>query len=145
LIGIGGAGKTAAADRFLQVLPGALPPHPDVPKRTDLSQPARLFVFSFYAAPNPDSFFADLNGFLLESSLQAVPGQAEACTPTSYQQTLLTLQAAGPCLLILDGLEKVQDDGARGGIFGELHDGRLASSPTTRSNRHSQTKPRSKK
>ncbi len=35
-------------------------------------------------------------------------------------------QTAGPCLLILDGLEKVQDDGARGGVFGELQDGRLS-------------------
>lgn len=58
LVGIGGAGKTAVADRFLQLLPGALPAHPTVPKRHDLRPPERLFVFSFYDAPN--QFFAEL-------------------------------------------------------------------------------------
>ena len=58
LVGIGGAGKTAIADRFLQLLPNVLPPRADLPKRADLRPPERLFVFSFYDAPNPDSFFA---------------------------------------------------------------------------------------
>src|SRR5437867_4316288 len=58
LVGIGGAGKTAIADWFLQVLPSVLPDHSRVPKRSDLRTPERLFVFSFYDAPNPDSFFA---------------------------------------------------------------------------------------
>ena len=48
LIGIGGAGKTAVADRFLQMLPDVLPPHPDVPKRTDL----RVFRQGFTARLN---------------------------------------------------------------------------------------------
>ena len=53
LIGIGGAGKTAIADRFLHVLPEVMPRRPDLPKRTDLTPPQRLFVFSFYDARVP--------------------------------------------------------------------------------------------
>ena len=79
LIGIGGAGKTAITDRLLQVLPGALPPHPDVPKRPDLRPPQRLFVFSFYAAPNPDSFFAALGDFL---GCRAGPAESHAIAET---------------------------------------------------------------
>ncbi|HEY2252367.1 MAG TPA: hypothetical protein VGH74_14940, partial [Planctomycetaceae bacterium] len=139
LIGIGGAGKTAIADRFLQVLPGAMPPRADLPKRPDLPAAQQLFVFSFYDAPNPDSFFTALYTFLLPLPTGG-EGRGQGGVPTagkraenesatdrqpSYQQTLLTLQSTGPCLLVLDGLERVQDDGVRGGIFGELQDGRL--------------------
>ena len=38
---------------------------------------------------------------------------------------LLRLQNAPPGLLILDGLEKIQEDGTRGGIFGRIADGNL--------------------
>lgn len=128
LIGIGGAGKTAIADRFLQMLPEVMPLRADLPKRANLRPPERLFVFSFYDAPNPDSFFAELFDFLCPPGGQeqsAEDGGANARRP-SYQQTLLALQSAGSCLLMLDGLEKVQDDGVRGGIFGEVQDGRLS-------------------
>src|SRR6516162_9594991 len=54
LVGIGGAGKTAVVDRFLRVLPEALPPDLSVRKLEALPKPRRLFVFSFYDAPNPD-------------------------------------------------------------------------------------------
>jgi hypothetical protein len=56
LIGIGGAGKTAIADRFLQVLPGVLPPDAGTPKDQSLPRPNSVFVFSFYDAPNPEAF-----------------------------------------------------------------------------------------
>ncbi|MEX1027232.1 MAG: TIR domain-containing protein [Candidatus Paceibacterota bacterium] len=123
LLGIGGAGKTAIADRFLQLLPNVLPPHPNVGNRDDLPPPERLFVFSFYDAPNPDSFFLSLNDFL---HAPTETRNASERPHASYQQTLLALKAAGPCLLILDGLERVQDDGLRSGVFGELEDGRLS-------------------
>ncbi len=131
LIGIGGAGKTAVADRFLRMLPEVLPPHADVPKRSDLRVPERLFVFSFYDAPNPDSFFSAIADWL------AGPPKVGDRQP-SYQQLLQLLQSAVPIpqsqienqksqiLLVLDGLEKVQDDGVRGGVFGELQDDRLS-------------------
>jgi hypothetical protein len=156
LVGIGGAGKTAIAERFLRVLPGGLPALPDTPKDETLPPPRSLFVFSFYDAPNPDSFFAELASWLSPpASLAPTGGEGGRRTgegetrPPSYQQTLRLLSrvaqtaaaegssagSAGPhstldtrhspLLLVLDGLEKVQDDGARGGAFGQLLDGRL--------------------
>ena len=47
LIGIGGAGKTAIADRFLQLLPGVLPLDAKTPKDNSLPAPNSAFVFSF--------------------------------------------------------------------------------------------------
>ena len=35
------------------------------------------------------------------------------------------LASAGRCLLVLDGFEKVQDEGSRGSFFGQITDGRL--------------------
>lgn len=119
LVGIGGAGKTAIAERFLQVLPGGYPEHPKVPKDRSLPAPARLLVFSFYDAPNPDTFFNTLAAWLEGRSPD------ETARLSSYHQTLDLLAKAGKCLLVLDGLEKVQDDGARGGVFGRILDGRL--------------------
>jgi len=120
LVGIGGAGKTAIAERFLQVLPGGYPPHPKVPKDRSLAAPARLLVFSFYDAPNPDKFFNNLGAWL-----KGRPPAVDLTPVPSYQQTLELLAKAGKCLLVLDGLEKVQDDGSRGGAFGQILDGRL--------------------
>ena len=123
LVGIGGAGKTAIAERFLRALPGGLAPMDGAPKDVTLPQPEGLFVFSFYDAPNPDSFFAELYAWLSGSPLD------ESAKAPSCQQTLQLLSrvAQAPSvagsgrvlLLILDGLEKVQDDGARGGVFGQ--------------------------
>jgi tetratricopeptide (TPR) repeat protein len=120
LVGIGGAGKTAITERFLQVLPGGYPEHPKVPKERSLAAPVRLLVFSFYDAPNPDTFFAALAVWL-----RGRPPAANLTRVLSYQQTLELLAAAGRCLLVLDGLEKVQDDGERDGAFGQIRDGRL--------------------
>jgi tetratricopeptide (TPR) repeat protein len=123
LVGIGGAGKTAIAERFLQVLPGGYPEHPKVPKDRNLPAPARLFVFSFYDVPNPDTFFAKLAAWL--EGRPPTPKDDDVTRPPSYQQTLDLLAVAGKCLLVLDGLEKAQDDGSRGGAFGQILDGRL--------------------
>ena len=41
LVGIGGAGKTAIAERFLRVLPGGLPEAEGIPKDPDLPPPYR--------------------------------------------------------------------------------------------------------
>ena len=131
LVGIGGAGKTAIAERFLQVLPGGYPDHPKVPKQRDLPAPARLLVFSFYDVPNPDSFFAELGQWLQSSphapreELRLRHAERDDCSTLSYHQILELLPAAGSCLLVLDGFEKVQDDGLRGGAFGQINDGRL--------------------
>lgn len=122
LVGIGGAGKTAIAERFLQVLPGGYPEHPRVPKDRGLAAPARLFVFSFYDAANPDRFFAELAAWLEDRPPASMEDPARL---PSYYRTLELLGRAGRCLLVLDGLEKVQDDGSRGGAFGQILDGRL--------------------
>ena len=166
LVGIGGAGKTAIAERFLRVLPSGLPAPEGMAKDDTLLAPRSLFVLSFYDAPNPDSFFAEVSAWLggfhepcssrreeahsshsgsqgLLTSAATAQGNA---AHVSYQQTLRLLESVGTrstashtspgenrdrvesvptVLLILDGLEKVQDDGARGGAFGQLLDGRL--------------------
>lgn len=128
LVGIGGAGKTAIVERFLQILPGGYPKHPLVSKDSKLPAPVRLLVFSFYDAPNVDTFFAELADWL-EGYPAATPrADAESEDVTrlpSYQRTLQLLAGAERCLLVLDGLEKVQDDGSRGGILGQILDGRL--------------------
>jgi tetratricopeptide (TPR) repeat protein len=115
LVGIGGAGKTAIADRFVRSLPGVLPT-PDVAVDATLTPPRGLFVFSFYDAPNPDAFFAELVAWLDDA-----PDDAKV----SYERTVRRLQKEGGVLLVLDGLEKIQDTGERSGYFGRLLDGRL--------------------
>jgi len=119
LIGIGGAGKTAVVERFLRVLPDAMPDTPDIPKDDSLRRPRSLFVFSFYDAPNPDAFFAELATWLAGGT----PDDSDKTY--SYEQTVRLLEGAGECLLVMDGLEKVQDPGVRGGAFGRIEDGRL--------------------
>lgn len=110
LVGMGGAGKTAIAERFLRVLPGGLPADPVVPKDGSLPKPRGVFVFSFYDAPNQEAFFEALQMWLDDS--------AEVEKVLSLQQLLFKLQRASG-LLVLDGLEKVQEDGVRG-LLGRL-------------------------
>jgi hypothetical protein len=119
LVGIGGSGKTAIANRFLKVLPGVFPEPADAVRRPDLPSPDRLLVFSFYDAPNPEEFFAELVSWLDEKPTASFE------TGVSYQHALRLLGRSARCLLVLDGLEKVQEDGGRGGNFGQLLDGRL--------------------
>ncbi|WP_344652154.1 toll/interleukin-1 receptor domain-containing protein [Cryptosporangium japonicum] len=127
LTGIGGAGKTAIVERFLQVLPGGYPRHPKVEKDGNLPAVDGMFVFSFYDAPNPDSLFAELEAWLVDTSnvenRHEVEGERRG--PTSYRRILDRLQGAGKILVVLDGLEKVQEDGIRGRILGHISDGRL--------------------
>lgn len=126
LVGIGGAGKTAIADRFLQVVPGVLPAAEQTPKDNSLPVPHSVFVFSFYDAPNPEAFFDALTGWLQTTvSAVTVGVQDQATGRVSYHQVVQWLQGAPPGLLILDGLERIQEDGTRGGIFGRIGDGNL--------------------
>lgn len=115
LVGMGGAGKTAIAQRFLRVLPGGLPADPDVAKDASLPEPHSVFVFSFYDAPNPEAFFESLQMWLENTP--------RVETVLSVGQMLYLLQQT-PGLLVLDGLEKVQEDGLRG-TFGRLSSPKL--------------------
>ena len=115
LIGMGGAGKTAVAERFLRILPGGLPVDPDVEKDPSLPTPHSTFVFSFYDAPNADAFFESLQMWL-----QNTPIVETVLTVT--QMGFMLQQRQG--LIVLDGLERVQDDGRRG-EFGRMHSPRL--------------------
>lgn len=112
LVGMGGAGKTAIVERFLRVLPGGLPPDPDVPKDGTLPTPHGVFVFSFYDAPNPEAFFEALQMWLQHSP--------DVEKTLSLQQMIYLLQQTpGLMQMVLDGLEKVQEDGVRG-LLGRL-------------------------
>ena len=121
LEGIGGAGKTAIAERFLHILPGAMPPDTTLAQDRSLPTPSAVFVFSFYDAPNPETFFWELAAWLLEDvALERARGGGPP-----YSRIYAQLARVDLVLILLDGLEKVQDDGARGGAFGALSDGHL--------------------
>ncbi len=115
LIGMGGAGKTAVAERFLRILPGGLPVDPQVDKDPSLPTPHSTFVFSFYDAPNADAFFESLQMWLENTP--------RVETLLSFGQMGFLLQQRQG-LIVLDGLERVQDDGQRC-EFGRLHSPRL--------------------
>jgi hypothetical protein len=107
---MGGAGKTAVAERFLRKLPGGLPVDPQVAKDQSLPTPHSTFVFSFYDAPHPEAFFE-----ALQMWLEHTP---RVDTILSVSQMMFLLQQT-PGLIVLDGLERVQEDGQRG-EFGRL-------------------------
>ncbi|MHC4170580.1 MAG: hypothetical protein ACYSWQ_26885, partial [Planctomycetota bacterium] len=110
LVGMGGAGKTAVAERFLRILPGGLPADPDIPKDASLPRPNSTFVYSFYNKPDADAFFEAMQMWLQHT--------AQVQTLLSIGQILFLLQQT-PGLVVMDGLEKVQEDGSRG-TFGRL-------------------------
>ncbi len=116
LVGMGGAGKTAIAEQFLHALPNvgqasSLPPseqHP--PIDPPLSPPHSVFVYSFYDDDKPENFFRCLQTWL--------EGSPRLVTVLGAGQLMFLLQQRQG-LIILDGLENVQESGARGG-FGKL-------------------------
>jgi len=132
LVGIGGAGKTAVADRFLQHLPLLTAEAPNVGKDPSLPAPAGLFVFSFYDAPNPEAFFDSLYDWLVRAfgfpdDRRTTEGGQRLQAPASLVIDALggSRHPAGQLLLVFDGMEKVQDDGSRSGTFGHIEDGGL--------------------
>jgi hypothetical protein len=132
LVGIGGAGKTATIDRFLQILPGGSPepldPTKAPPRRTDLPETTQPFVFSFYDVPNEDSFIGELANWLERVAPDELPRGADRqkLSMAHLAQWLQNLaHSRKRTLLVLDGLEKVQDDGRRSGRYGHIVDGRL--------------------
>ncbi len=109
LVGLGGAGKTAIAARFIEELTQAENP----------LRPEGLFVWSFYQEPDV--------GYFLEEAYQYFAGPAAAATQAKGAGLLHLLRGAlerdGRHLLVLDGLERVQrQESNELGSFGQVED-----------------------
>ncbi len=109
LVGLGGAGKTAVAARFLD----------DLRASASTRRPASLLVWSFYQEP-------DAGQFLQQAYDYFTPGNsAGAAAKGAGLLHLLreALTAGGPHLLVLDGLERVQrQESSPGGRYGQIED-----------------------
>src|SRR4051794_38212727 len=109
LVGLGGAGKTATAARFLEEL--CRPGHP--------SRPEGLFVWSFYQEPDAGYFLNETYRYFARDDSPAAPAKGAGLLHL-LRDALMT---GGPHLLVLDGLERVQrqegDDPAQ---FGQIED-----------------------
>ena len=114
LVGLGGAGKTAAADQFLREI-GVL----GSDRTGSAARPEATLVFSL-AEANADAFFIELAIWL--------NGDKAIGETTSYDQLRRRLTAVanahGPILLVLDGLEATQSARTDDGI-GRIVDYRL--------------------
>lgn len=93
LVGMGGAGKTAVADRFLN---GLL--DDTAASRRQMAAPESVFVFSFYDDDKPENFFHHLQCWLEGTS---TPDKGKSATQLVFD----IQQHRG--LMILDGLEMV--------------------------------------
>jgi hypothetical protein len=108
LVGLGGAGKTAVAARFVdELLRADLPPRPD-----------DVFVWSFYQEPDAGLFLRTLHRHL---------SPAAAATPARGTGLLHLIREAladdRVRLLVLDGLERVQrQETDATGRYGQLED-----------------------
>ena len=109
LVGLGGAGKTAIAARFLE----------ELNRGEGLARPAGLFVWSFYQEPDAGYFLQELHRYLTDSEQSRVPAKGAGLLHLLRD----ALESGGTHLLVLDGLERVQSqDGPRPGIFGQIED-----------------------
>jgi hypothetical protein len=60
LVGMGGAGKTAIAERFLNELPVRWVSNPSSSTTAAVPPPHGIFVYSFYDDDKPENFFRHL-------------------------------------------------------------------------------------
>ena len=109
LVGLGGAGKTAVASRFLdELLSPQAEPRPD-----------GLFVWSFYQEPDAGQFLEAAYRYFGRNDADAVPARGAGLLHLLRD----ALTVGGPHLLVLDGLERVQlsgDDPAH--VYGQIED-----------------------
>jgi hypothetical protein len=105
LVGLGGAGKTAIAARFLADL-------------LDRDRPAGgMFVWSFYQEPDAGLFLRELFDYFGAASLRTTPAQG-----AGLLHFLSEILHEGPWpLLVLDGLERVQRQ-ASDSAYGQIAD-----------------------
>ncbi|UCH93963.1 MAG: DUF4062 domain-containing protein, partial [Candidatus Aminicenantes bacterium] len=104
LVAIGGAGKTAVIQRFLQGI------------REDQLR-GSILVWSFYEEPNTDAF--------LREACIVFAGEEGEGAGGRLERLQRTLSGNEPHLLVLDGLERVQSIGKAGRARGDLEDHRL--------------------
>ncbi len=109
LVGLGGAGKTALAVRFLEEI--SAPDHP--------SRPEGLFVWSFYQEPDAGYFLSEAYRYFARGELSPAPAKGAGLLHLLRD----ALTSGGPHLLVLDGLERVQrQEGPAPGLFGQIED-----------------------
>lgn len=99
LVAAGGTGKTAVAER---VVAGMKPGE------------ANVLVWSFYERPDADAFLRECNHLFL--------GEEEGPAGGRLERLERGLRDGRPHLIVLDGLERVQEDAGGGRVRGELSD-----------------------
>lgn len=99
LVAAGGTGKTAIAERVVaEMNPGE----------------ANVLVWSFYEKPDADAFLRECNHLFL--------GEDEGQAGGRLERLERGLRDGRPHLIVLDGLERVQEDAGSGRVRGELSD-----------------------
>lgn len=99
LVAAGGTGKTAVVERVVQNMrPGE----------------ANVLVWSFYENPDADAFLRECNHLFL--------GEDEGPSGGRLERLERGLRDGRPHLVVLDGLERVQEDAGTGRVRGELSD-----------------------
>lgn len=90
IVAAGGTGKTALVEKVL--------------RESSLPDRAGLFVWSFYEDPRTDEFIRDAYFYFT--------GEREAPTGGMLERLQLALGADAPHVLVLDGVEQIQSEGA---------------------------------
>jgi Domain of unknown function (DUF4062) len=99
LVAAGGTGKTAIVERVVQEMrPGE----------------ANVLVWSFYERPEADAFLRECNQLFL--------GEEDGPAGGRLERLQRGLRDGRPHLIVLDGLERVQEDAGSGRVRGELSD-----------------------
>ena len=99
LVAAGGTGKTAVAEQLV----GSMQPGE-----------ANVLVWSFYERPDADAFLRECNQLFLAEQEGPAGGRLE--------RLQRGLRDGRPHLIVLDGLERVQEDAGNGRLRGELSD-----------------------
>jgi hypothetical protein len=99
LVAAGGTGKTAIVERVVREMqPGE----------------ANVLVWSFYERPEADAFLRECNHLFL--------GEEEGPAGGRLERLQRGLRDGRPHLIVLDGLERVQEEAGAGRVRGELSD-----------------------
>ncbi|MEA2343634.1 MAG: hypothetical protein QOF63_1803 [Thermoanaerobaculia bacterium] len=99
LVAAGGTGKTAVVERVIASM--------------KLGE-ANVLVWSFYERPDADAFLRECNQLFL--------GEEEGAAGGRLERLERGLRDGRPHLIVLDGLERVQEDAGGGRVRGELSD-----------------------